>query len=56
MISFMPMLLFYFMAIFLNASFLASSRRNLKAVIIAEHLIDRKNAASPSSYLKFISD
>jgi len=49
MIGFMPMPLFYFMPISLNTSFLATGRINLKAVIIAEHLIDRKNAAGTST-------
>lgn len=48
MIGFMPMSLFYLMPISLNTSFLASGRRNLKAVV-AEHLIDRKNAAGTST-------
>lgn len=49
MIGFMPMSLFYLMPISLNTSFLASGRRNFKAVIIAERLIDRKNAAGTST-------
>lgn len=48
MIGFMPMSLFYLMPISLN-TFLASGRRNLKAVIIAERLIDRKNDAGTST-------